>query len=451
MFKKYVQRRLEKYVKKYFKSYHPKLIVVAGSVGKTTTKNAIAALLSNRYRIQMDPTNHNSEISVPLAIMGIKFPPPELLKSPKTWFKVFRAMRQVIKSGQGVDVIIQELATDKPGDIDAFGRYLKPDIAIITAVSPEHMENFPEGLAQVAAEELSIAKYAKLTMVGSDDVDDKFSNLAETNQITSYGLDSGEYRLDIQSGTPLEGYDAKFFAPEFGGATAENPDTSDQSVGIPVRINLVGEHSLKAACAAGAVAAKMGLTINEISDSISKLKPIKGRMNPLKGVRNSTLIDDTYNSSPSAAIAALKTIYDIDAPQRIAILGSMNELGKYSKQAHEEVGAYCSLSKLDYVITIGEDAARYLAPAARANSCSVASFPGPVMAAAFVNKIIKPGAVILIKGSQNGVFAEEATKALLASNNDVDQLVRQSEDWMDKKTAWMEEIRRMHTQNFDNE
>jgi hypothetical protein len=106
------------------------------------------------------------------------------------------------------------------------------------------------------------------------------------------------------------------------------------------------------------------------------------------------------------------------------------------------VGEQCDPNWLDFVITIGEEAGRYLAPAAKANGCQVATFPGPIFAGTFANKVLKQGGVVLAKGSQNGVFAEEAVKLLLHSNEGEDELlVRQDEEWMAKKNAWIASLR----------
>lgn len=163
-------------------------------------------------------------------------------------------------------------------------------------------------------------------------------------------------------------------------------------------------------------------------------------MNILPGVRGSMVIDDTYNSSPKAALEALRTLYLIDANQRIAILGSMNELGNFSAESHRQVGEMCDPSYLDWVITIGDDAANYLAPAARLKGNNVKSFKNPILAGAFANKVLKDGGVVLAKGSQNGVFAEEAVKIILDETDEEWQLVRQSEEWLDKKKTWIESL-----------
>lgn len=427
MFKKHVQKKLERLTRKYFKKHHPKLIVVVGAVGKTTTKNAIAAVTSKRFRVEASDGNYNEQISVPFGIMGIKYPPYSLLRSYKVWRHIFKAMRKRINDPQGVDVIIQELGTDAPGQIPHFGSYLRPDMAVVTSVAPEHMENFPEGLDQVAREELSVSRFSDLTIINSDDVDERYAPYVDTHNITDYGLFSGEYRFETTDGSPLDGYRGNFIAPEF-------PN------GIEVNVHLVGDHNLKAIAVAGLVAAKLGMNEREIAEGLESIWPTPGRMSILRGLRGSTIIDDTYNSSPNAALEALRTLYLIDTKQRIAILGSMNELGEFSAAAHRQVGEMCDPTYLDWVITIGDEAARYLAPAALSKGNQVASFNDPISAGAFANEQLHDEGVVLVKGSQNGVFAEEAIKILLAHTDGMWSLVRQDEEWMAKKKAWIESL-----------
>ena len=440
MFKNYVQRRLEKFVKKYFKKHNVKLIVVVGSVGKTTTKYAIANVLARRYRVIFNPGNMNSkEISVQLAILGLDKPPKEKLRSPLAWMAIFSYIKKRIrKKPADVDVIVQELGTARPGEIPHFSSYLRPDIAVVTAVSPEHMENFPGGMEEVAREELSVASYSDLTIINRDNVSDEYAQFADTTNLTTYGLNDGEYHLEILSGTPLNGYECKFFGPEF-------PN------GVHMTIRLLGEHSLKSALAAITVATKMKMSGEEIAAAIQEFRPVNGRMNPLRGAKGSTIIDDTYNAAPDAVKEAIRTLYQIEAPQRIAILGSMNELGEMSAEAHQEIGNLCEPTLLDWVITIGKDAENFLAPAAKKMGNKVRSFSNPVAAGIFVrNRILEDGAVVLVKGSQNGVFAEEATKMLLGDAAEESKLVRQEFGWMEKKSAWIESLKDTDQSNIQD-
>ncbi len=419
MFKKILRSRLESKVKKYLKKHKPILVVITGSVGKTSTKNAIATVLAERYRVRAHDGNHNTHYSVPAAIMGVEY--PEDVHSISEWRKVLKGMNQRIHHEKDVDVIIQELGTDSPGDVAQFGAYMKPNIAVVTAVSEEHMEFF-KTIEAVAQEELSVAKFSELTLINRDDIASQFAKFADTHTIDTYGTnDHAEYYLSIEPSSPLDGRIGKLIAPEWGE--------------VPITLELVGEHSFKAAAAAACVGAKLGLTSEQVAIGLSKIKPVKGRMQLLHGLQESTLIDDTYNASPLAVEAALNTLYSVQAEQRIAILGSMNELGETSAAAHTKVGEYCDPAKLAWVVTIGAEAEKYLAPAARGKGCQVQSFASPYQAGGFVHSVMRPGAVILAKGSQNGVFAEEALKVLLLDSNDEQKLVRQTSVWLEKKRA----------------
>ncbi len=160
------------------------------------------------------------------------------------------------------------------------------------------------------------------------------------------------------------------------------------------------------------------MTKPAIEKGIASIKPVSGRMQHLEGIKGSIILDDTYNASPEAMRASLDTLYRIKAPQKIAILGNMNELGGYSQREHEAAGKYCDPRELDLVVTIGPDANKYLAPAAEKTGCNVKTFDSPYAAGKYIKEIIEPGAVILAKGSQNKVFAEEAVKQFLASSKD---------------------------------
>lgn len=156
-------------------------------------------------------------------------------------------------------------------------------------------------------------------------------------------------------------------------------------------------------------------------------------MNIIQGLKKSILIDDTYNSSPLAAERALEALYEQQVPQRILIFGDMNELGGSSAAEHEKIGKLCDPDILHWVVTIGEQSAKYFAPAARSRGCQLKSFSDPMSAGSFVHSILEEGAAVLVKGSQNGVYAEEAVKMLLHDSSDQKKLVRQSPEWLEKK------------------
>ncbi len=426
MFKKYIRSKLERAVKKYF-AKHPevKLVVVVGSVGKTSTKIAIGTVLSEKYRVRLHEGNHNSELSAPLAILGVEF--PEDIRKLGQWLKVFKAIRKRIKQPTDVDVIVQELGTDRIGQIPHFGTYLLPDIAVVTSVSAEHMEYF-KTLDAVADEELSAAHFSKHVLINRDDIDGKYAALIHNANLNTYGTnDVAEYRFDTSDYTFEDGFTGLFIAP-------------DWTEPLQTTLHLMGDHSIRSAVAAGAVAIKLGMSASEIDKGMQNIRAVKGRMNVLRGQNESIIIDDTYNSSPLAVQSALRALYQLQAPQKIAVLGSMNELGDTSAAEHEALGQWCDPLQLTHVVTVGEDAAKYLAPAARTHGCHAVSFKSPLEAGAYVHKFLEKGSAVLFKGSQGGIFLEEGVKIVLHSTDDEEKLVRQSPEWMAKKQKFFDSL-----------
>jgi len=423
--KKYIQKKLEKYVRKYFAKYPDiKLIVVTGSVGKTSTKVAIATVLSEKFRVRLHEGNHNTNMSAPLAILGIDY--PKNVKSISSWMAVFRAAKERIKSSPDVDVIVQELGTDRIGQVPQFGTYLVPYIGVVTAVSSEHMEYF-YNIDTVAKEELAAANFSRLAIINRDDIDGAYSKYLTNSNLDTYGTSaSAEYYYMSDNYTPDGGYSGVLVAPEW----------SDP---VPAEIHVLGEHMIRPAVAAATVAIKLGMTSAEIVAGLAKVRPLSGRMNVLRGADDTIVIDDTYNSSPLAAEASLRVLYQMTVPQRIAVLGNMNELGETSQIEHEVLGKLCDPNQLAWVITVGDDAEKFLAPAARARGCQVKSFKTALQAGAFVRGVMEEGGAILFKGSQGGVFLEEAVKIVLHSTGDEELLVRQSPEWMATKKAFFSE------------
>ncbi|HXH27275.1 MAG TPA: UDP-N-acetylmuramoyl-tripeptide--D-alanyl-D-alanine ligase [Candidatus Acidoferrum sp.] len=424
MFKSIVVSLLEWQAKRLLRKHKPRVVAITGSIGKTSTKLFTATVLGQHWRVLAHEGNHNTEVTIPLSLFNIEL--PDSLKSPLAWLAVLRETGRRLKQPFEYDVVVLELGTDKPGDIARFGKYLRADIGVVTAVVPEHMEFF-KTIEAVAQEELTVVGFSQFSLLNIDDIDVGFRKNFNPGQIGTYGLGNmAQYHYLVDSFEPVQGFTGKFVAPEFGER--------------PVALKLLGEHNIKSAVAAGAIAVKLGLGADEVALAMQKIQPVPGRMQLLRGLKESTLIDDTYNSSPTAAVAALQTLYSFDTEQRIAILGSMNELGDYSEKAHQEVGLACDPAKLEWVITIGEEAEKYLAPAALSRGNQVKSFTSPLEAGAFAHKVLRPHAVVLAKGSQNRIFAEEALKMLLHTTEDEHKLVRQSPDWLAIKQSQFENL-----------
>lgn len=400
---------LELQVRRLRKRYDFKLIAVAGSVGKTSTKLAIADLLGQNMRVLHQAGNYNDRVTVPLIFFNQKEP---AMWNVFGWLKLIGENTASISHPFPYDVVVIELGTDGPGQMGEFA-YLKPDITVLTAISPEHMAYF-HSLDAVAAEELSVFDYSQRVLVNADDVAGKY--LA--------GRTFDEYSL-------LTNVAHNYYAKPTGHSLKGQKLSIEFPSGkLTAQVKYMGHQGAKFAVAAAAVADMLGVSHKDIADGMERLEAFAGRMQLLEGIKGSVLIDDTYNASPISVKAALDVLYAHKASQRIAILGSMNELGEHAHAAHVEVGEYCDPAKLDMVVTVGADAEKWLAAAAKSSGCNVHSFKSPYAAGLFVAEHVKKDTAVLIKGSQNGVFTEEALKKLLAHPADSDKLVRQSTSWL---------------------
>ena len=401
-------RMLESQVRRLRKRHTFSVVAVAGSVGKTSTKIAIARVLQASRQVLWQEGNYNDRVTVPLIFFDCV--EPSIFNVP-AWISLLVRNEFTLRRPYPYHTVVVELGTDTPGDIAQFA-YIKPEVVVITAVTPEHMEFFGT-LDNVAREELSVLNYAKRALVNIDDVP------------AQYLVDREYFGYGVHKDAPFR--IAKRVAKGMHGQTVTFTLQDEQ---FSLTIPLLGEHGAKIALAAAAAAHMTGVPLADVQNGVAAVSAFAGRMQVLEGIKGSTIIDDTYNSSPVAAKAALDVLQSGEAPQRIVIMGSMNELGDYSPEAHREVGEYCDPTKLDWVIALGPDAKEYLAPVAKERGCQVKAFLDPYKAGEFVKKQLKEGAVVLAKGSQNRVFAEESLKTLLAHAEDEAKLVRQSPYWM---------------------
>jgi len=399
------------------------IVTVSGSIGKTSTKQAIAHILTESgKRVRFQSGNYNDRITVPLVLFDQDL--PGLFNIP-AWLKIFWANRRLIRRGPGFDVAVLELGTDGPGQIERFA-YLRPDLAVVTAITPEHMEFFGT-LDAVAQEEMAVAAYTQQLLV-SDEIPEHY---LEGIQAKRYGFSEGAtYRIQA-SGLTKNGQRVEVYA---------DSEKASDSV-----ISLLGKQGAMIALAGAATAHELGTSWEAVTAAMRTLRPVSGRMQLLPGVHGSTLIDDTYNASPEAVLAALDVLVALPAKRRIAVLGSMNELGEESPAAHKLVAEAANTLPLDAVFTLGKEAKQYMAPHLISDDGrSISSYCAwdTVVERGFAELPwqIDEDTVILFKGSQNGVFAEEALKLVLAEPADAQKLVRQSASWLAKKQKQHHEL-----------
>lgn len=396
------------FVRLYLRKYKPIIIGVAGSVGKTGTKRAIAHVISIEKKVAWQDGNYNDVVTLPLIFFGLQAPP---LFNPLAWAITYIKMAGQLINKKGADVVVLELGTDGPGQIINFGKFIKLDYAVVTAISYEHMEYFGN-LDSVAKEELAVSNYSKKIYISDTIIKNGYINKT-FGVYRSYGKSSSN--------------DAHFTN------VPDGLEITTSKFKIHTKSSLKGSHQYAALTIASEIAAQIGISSDAITSAVASLNSMPGRMSILKGKDNSILIDDSYNSSPVAVKNALQYLYEMPVKNRIAVLGNMNEMGNLSESLHKQLAEYCDPIKLNELITIGEDINRYLVPIIRSKGIKVVEMKNPYDIGDYLVQQKLNNTAILFKGSQNGVFLEEAIKAVLADKADVNRLVRQSEYWLKRK------------------
>lgn len=413
-----IERELAELTREFF-ARHPsvRLIAVTGSAGKTSVKTAIGTMVAHAMNIQLREEEPQSKAEVFLQIMGVHLPKKGLFR----WWRALWAVRKRVEAETPeVQAIVQEFSPKQPGYNAWFRDYLKPDITIVTSVTDGRME-VEHSLDEVAQEMITLANNSKSAIINRDDIDGRFAAYLTNPNITTYGTDSlAEYFFNQHSLSLETGNSGAIVSPE-------NP------AGLPVNLRIFGENNLRNLIVAAAVGYKLGVPEANIKQTLDNFPPLPGRMSVLRGANGAWLIDDSYSSTPQTARLAMQFLYGLDTPQRIAVLGNMNGLRETYEQAHAEVGNLCTIELLDWVVTVGEKANKFLAPAARKNGCQVKECKDAIEAGSFVREKLRADGVALFKGSSGGVWLEEAVKMNLAATSDEARLVRQEPEWLERK------------------
>lgn len=408
--------------------YKPRIIAITGSVGKTSTKDAIFAALSSELYVRKAEKSFNSEIGVPLTILGCE----NGWRDPSIWIRnVLYGLSLILWKNSFPQWIIIEVGADRPGDIRNLARWLRPDIAVITGVSevPVHVEFF-ESTEALAREKRSLAEYirpgGKILLNGDD-------ARARTIQTDFRGA---SLMYGFEPHNDFLAHDAEMF---YDGEEAVGMRFRMQRKGasLPVEISgALGAPRVYAGLAALATAEAVGVDLVAAARGLAAWSPTPGRLRILKGIKDTLIIDDTYNSSPAAAFAALDALADIRAKGRkIAVLGDMLELGKFSADAHRKIGVRAA-EVADMLITVGFRA-RATAEAAldagmKEKNIRTYEMNESQRAGKELELELKAGDVALIKGSQS-MRMERTVKEVMAEPLRAEELlVRQDEEWKNR-------------------
>jgi len=412
------------------KKYKPKIVAVTGSVGKTSTKDVIATVLSHFFFVRKSEKSFNSELGVPLTVLGR----PNGWGSITAWLKnIFEGFALILLPNHYPEWLVLEIGADRPGDIQKLTSWVKPDIAVITRLSkvPVHVEFFSSP-AQVFEEKgrLVEALTRDGTLVLNADDEDvlAFRGLTE-NASLLYGLANNSDILGTAYEIKYEG-EGKERHPV---GVMFKVNTQEETLEVFMKGSL-GVQTMYPVLASFAVGSSLGLSPKKIFQAISVHTPSPGRMRLLSGVKGSIIIDDTYNSSPVALHEALNTLERVETShKKIAVLGDMLELGVYSTEEHKRAGKHAQ-EVADILITVGIRA-RGIAEGALDNNMSekkVFQFESSLEAGQYLQTILKTGDVVLIKGSQ-GVRMERTVEEIIADPLQKEKLlVRQDKEWMDR-------------------
>jgi len=338
-----------------------KVIGITGSTGKTSTKDLVAAALSEKYKVFKTKGNFNNEVGLPLMVFSLD---------------------------NSYDVAILEMGMSSLGEIEKLAKVAKPDIGIITNIGLSHIENLKtrDNILKAKMEITSFFNEKNVLIINGDN--DMLHNLqGQDYKIIKMGLEN-DYNF-VGSRIIIDNDHIKFNVIENGKETE-----SSIEVGVP------GKHNVLNSLLAIAVARELGLTYDEISIGIRKLEFTSMRLDIIN-CGNYIIINDAYNASPDSMEAALEVLKNYEGKRKIAVLGTMKELGNEAYNSHERVGSYAKKCNVDLLLTAGEFNEAFKSGFGDEN---LVSFHTGEELLDFLSTTIKDGDVILVKASRTMKF-----------------------------------------------
>ena len=361
-------RALGEIAKAYKMKYNVPTVGVTGSVGKTTTKDMISAVLAKKCPTLKTEGNFNNELGLPLTVFGLE-------------------------KHHGAAVL--EMGMSARGEIHYLADIARPDVVVISNVGMSHIENLG------SREEILRAKMEITDFFGSENLliinaDNDMLRTVDKNapyRILTYAIENdADYRAENIR-------DYSFGGSEF---TANTP-----SGNFRVRVKTPGLHNVLNALSAIAVGQEFGVSSGDIAAAIEEYEPTAMRME-VENAGGITLICDCYNASPDSIAASLAVLAGAQG-RRVAFLGDVLELGEFSEKAHRGIGEMCA-NKADLVVCAGENA-RYIAESARAAGCRCEYFETTDEAAENACALVTDGDTVLVKASR-GMHFEKICDAL---------------------------------------
>jgi len=408
---------LQQYARFILDLWHPTVIAVTGSTGKTSTKEAIAAILSSNFSTFKSWQNYNDLLGLPLSLGRLE---------------------------ERHEYAVLELACDHPGEIKALCQIANPSIGVLTNISPTQLQYFGtvERLAAELGTLLTALPDEGVAIVNADDalIRNLISNLGD--ELTAF----------IKTFAPSMVRNVRVTWEGVRGdvqTVSTQPGDREGRPYIPLTIHfeshLLGEHHISTMLAAYTVGLHCGLRLAEMQDALANLQPLPGRLNPIQGIEGARLLDDTHNAAPASVLAGLETLKKLPASFRVAVLGNMLWLGDFEEEAYRLVGQKATQC-VDYLILRGENTTLIAESALKAGllperiiitsthedaALAVRNLivGADESALGAINRPLLVAPTVLIKGSEE-TRMERVTELLMAQPEQArEQLVRQTPGW----------------------
>lgn len=355
-------------IAKYYKQIHNvPSVAVTGSVGKTTTKDMVASVLSQKYRTLKTQNNYNNDIGVPDTIFNLE---------------------------KEHEAAVIEMGMNHFGEIEYLAEIGRPDIAVITNIGESHIANLgsQEGIFRAKMEITKLFGADNTLIVNGDD---KF--LSKTKgigdyKVVYYGMENPENDVKVKNIMPNGQHGIKF--------TAVIPDGEYE-----VRVNVPGEHNVYNALAAVCAGLEMNIPMPDIVRGIENVELTSQRLD-IEDYKGITIINDCYNASPDSVKAAVKVLCSENADRKIALLGDILEMGDYAEKAHYELGRFIAESGIDVLVTAGSNMKHLVQGAQDGGMSDVKAFDKTLGVCEYIKDKLKKGDAVLVKASHGMNFSE---------------------------------------------
>lgn len=422
--------------KKLLKRYNPTIIGVVGNVGKTSMRANMVLFLEQFSPVGTNIDNYNTPIGITLSFMDEKYPGKNIF----AWLRIiFKALsKSWFGDSEFAPIWVLEIGVDSPGDMDEFiTDFLEFDVVVFGFIGehPVHLAQFKDK-KQLIKEDAKILRALKSDGTLIIDGDDSVlkSIYRKRDNVITFGfgdtnIKASDFKVAIEvinTEDRWSNYHSSIvpkgkFKVEYKGSS------------IPFQVEyILGKHQVNSILPSIALGLVDGINLVDISQQVQRIVPVKGRLRCLEGIKDTLLIDDTYNSAPAAMAMALDSLSRLKAKgvRKVAILGEMKELGEESKDIHQDIGSLAA-ETVDVCIGVGEDAKDILLSFHKYNPKGLYHwFANSEEAASQIVDFITSDDIILVKGSQSSRM-EKVSAVLLANKRyRTELLTRQSAEWV---------------------